>query len=123
MKLNKNRRFENCFITGITGSGGSYLAEHIYKNNKKIKLYGSYRSIGYKKILKKNVDKINLLKLDLRNYKKLKRILKKVKPDLIFHLASNADVRESFDKPISHAQNNNLITINLLEAIHSKNAI
>ena len=117
MKLNKNRKFKNCFITGITGSGGSYLAEHIYKKDKKIKLYGSYRSIGYKKILKKNIDKINLIKLDLRNYNKLKKILKKVKPDLIFHLASNADVRESFDEPISHAQNNNLITINLLEAI------
>ncbi len=117
MKLNKNRKFKNCFITGITGSGGSYLAEHIYKKDKKVKLYGSYRSIGYKKILKKNIDKINLIKLDLRNYKKIKQTLKKIKPDLIFHLASNADVRGSFDEPISHAQNNNLITVNLLEAI------
>ena len=77
MKLNKNRKFKNCFITGITGSGGSYLAEHIYKKDKKIKLYGSYRSIGYKKILKKNIDKINLIKLDLRHYNKLKKFLKK----------------------------------------------
>ena len=41
MKLNKDRKFKKCFITGITGSGGSYLAEHIYKKDKQIKLYGS----------------------------------------------------------------------------------
>ena len=28
MKI-KKRCFENAFITGITGSGGSYLAEHL----------------------------------------------------------------------------------------------
>ena len=33
MKLNKDRKFKKCFITGITGSGGSYLAEHIYKKD------------------------------------------------------------------------------------------
>jgi len=117
MKSNKNRKFKKCFITGITGSGGSYLAEHIYNKDKKIKLYGSYRSTGYKKILNKNIDNLNLVKLDLRNYKKLKKTLKQISPDLIFHLASNADVRGSFDKPLLHAENNNLITINLLEAI------
>ena len=117
MKSNKSRRFKKCFITGITGSGGSYLAEHIYNKDKKLKLYGSYRSTGYKKILNKNINNLNLVKLDLRNYKKLKKTLKQIKPDLIFHLASNADVRGSFDKPILHSENNNLITINLLEAI------
>ena len=29
------RNFKKCFITGITGSGGSYLAEYISKNEKK----------------------------------------------------------------------------------------
>ena len=32
-----NRKFKKCLITGITGSGGSYLAEHILaKDNKDI---------------------------------------------------------------------------------------
>ena len=25
------RKFKKCLITGVGGSGGSYLAEHIYK--------------------------------------------------------------------------------------------
>ena len=34
----KNRNFKRCIITGITGSGGSYLADHIRKKNTLIDL-------------------------------------------------------------------------------------
>jgi len=111
------RSFKTCLITGITGSGGSYLAEHILQRDKKIKIIGFYRSIGYKKILEKKYKKrIKFIKLDLKNYNQVKSRLKLTKPELIFHLASNADVRGSFDNPIEHAENNNIITINLLQA-------
>ena len=46
-----SRKFKRCLITGITGSGGSYLAEFILKVEKKIKIYGFYRSNGYLKFL------------------------------------------------------------------------
>ena len=45
-----NRKFKKCLITGITGSGGSYLAEHIISKSKKIKVFGIYRSKGNKKL-------------------------------------------------------------------------
>lgn len=115
-----NRKFKTCLITGITGSGGSYLAEHILRKDKNIKIIGFYRSNGHKKILEHEYKKrIKLIKLDLKNYKKLKSKLRNIKPELVFHLASNADVRGSFDNPIEHAKNNNIITINLLEACRS----
>ncbi|MFL2886629.1 MAG: GDP-mannose 4,6-dehydratase [Candidatus Pelagibacter sp.] len=115
-----NRRFNNCLITGITGSGGSYLAEHILNRDKKIKIHGFYRSKGYYNIVKK-YKTIKTYKVDLLNYLKVYKNLKKIKPDVIFHLASNADVRDSFNNPISFAKNNNSITINLLEAIRKLN--
>jgi len=112
------RKFKNCLITGITGSGGSYLAEHIISKNLKTKIHGFYRSIGYLDLLKENYgSKINFLKVDLTNYKNTLDGIKKSKPDLIFHLASNADVRGSFDEPLLHTKNNTLITANLLEAV------
>ncbi len=114
------RKFKKVFITGITGSGGSYLAEHIDKKNQGVKIYGSYRSTGYKDLLKKNISKIKLYKLDLNNYSQTKKILALVKPDVIFHLASNANVRESFDQPKQIIENNNLITLNLLEAVREQ---
>ena len=47
----------------------------------------------------------------------MKDILKKIKPDVIFHLASDADVKKSFIEHYKIIHNNNLITLNLLEAI------
>ncbi len=112
-----SRSFKTCLITGITGSGGSYLAEHILQKDKNIKIIGFYRSKGYKQILQKKYKKrIKFIKLDLKNYNQVRSRLKSTKPELIFHLASNADVRGSFDDPIEHAENNNIITINLLQA-------
>lgn len=113
-----NRNFKRILITGITGSGGSYLAEHILKKKDKFKVYGLYRSPGYLSYLKnKYKKKINFIYVDLNNYKNLKTVIKTIKPDLIFHLASSADVRKSFDNPIEITENNNIITSNLLESI------
>ena len=117
-----NRSFKNCLITGVTGSGGSYLAEHILKKDKKIKIFGLYRSNGYKNLLEKNSQKrISLFKIDLKNFFNLRKVIKKTKPEVIFHIASNADVRLSFDNPIEITSNNNLITVNLLEAVRQLN--
>jgi nucleoside-diphosphate-sugar epimerase len=114
-----NRNFKKCLVTGATGSGGSYLVEHLLKKDKKIKIYALYRSKGYLDLLKikNNRKNIIFLKIDLKNFSKLKKIIKNIKPDLIFHMASNADVRGSFDDPIGCTNNNNLITVNLLESI------
>lgn len=118
-----NRIFKRCLITGIGGSGGSYLAEHILKKKCSTKIFGFYRSTGFSTYLKKkHKSKISIKKVDLRNYKELKKKLKIVKPDVIFHLASNADVRKSFFEPIEFSENNNMITINLLEALRQLNS-
>ena len=55
-----SRHFKRCLITGITGSGGSYLADHIVSKNLKTKIYGFYRSKGYLELLKK-IIKIKLI--------------------------------------------------------------
>ncbi len=121
------RKFKKCFITGITGSGGSYLCETILEKDSKIRIYGTYRSEKKLKqlinFLKENPSKkispkrVSFFKLNLKNKKKLQLVLKKTKPDLIYNLAFNADVRKSFDLPAEIITNNNLITINLFESI------
>ena len=37
------RKFKKCYITGITGSGGSYLAEYLINHTRKLKVIGTYR--------------------------------------------------------------------------------
>ena len=69
-----NRSFKRCLITGIGGSGGSYLAEHILKRSPKTKIFGFFRSVGYSTYLKKNYkSKISISKINLKDYKNLKK--------------------------------------------------
>ena len=114
-----NRKFKKCLITGITGSGGSYLAEHILSKDNKIKIFGIYRSLGKKNLLKDR--RIKLFKGDLCNFNKTQKTITKINPDLIFHLASTANVRKSFDLPKKTIENNSAITLNLLEIIRINN--
>lgn len=110
------RKFKKILITGITGSGGSYLAEHILsKNLRNTKIYGLAR--GDNKFNTKNLKKVKIVKCDLTNFKSVRKEIKNIKPDCIFHLASMTDVRKSFNNPKKVIENNNSITLNLLEAI------
>ncbi len=114
----KIRRFKKALITGVSGSGGSYLSEYILSNHNQTQIFGIYRKKN--KLNFKNIkNKIKLIKCDLKDYKKVKYILNKIKPDVIFHLASDADVKKSFLNPYDIVNNNNLITLNLLESIRT----
>ena len=51
------RVLKKCFITGLSGSGGSLLAEHILTKNKKIQVFGTYKSKKFYPYLKKSMVK------------------------------------------------------------------
>ena len=97
---------------------GKFFNRVYFKENSKIKIFGLYRSIGYKKIFKKYA-RVKLINIDLNNKSKLQKILKRINPDLIYHFASDPDVRRSFDDPYKVIKNNSLITLNLLECIRT----
>ncbi len=106
-------------ITGISGSGGSYLAEHIINNYKGIKIYGFSRwhSTTSNNNLLNIQNKIRLLEVDLNDFSSTFKNIKQIKPNIIFHLAAHANVRASFDTPLSVFNNNTNSTLNLLESI------
>ena len=54
---------------------------------------------------------------DIRNYDSLKEIFYKEKPEIVFHLAAQAIVRDSYDDPLKTFSSNSLGTANVLEAI------
>ena len=54
--------------------------------------------------------------IDIRDFKKLKKIIITTKPDYIFHLAAQALVKESFEKPLETFTTNSIGTLNVLEA-------
>ncbi|KKQ56621.1 MAG: GDP-mannose 4,6-dehydratase, partial [Parcubacteria group bacterium GW2011_GWA2_38_13] len=113
-----NRNFKKVLITGITGSGGSYLADYIAQNHPEVEIYGMSRwhSTTSSKNLSLN-HKAQVFECDLNDFSAIFSVLKKIKPDAIFHLASHANVRASFINPLAVMQNNVMATSNLLEAV------
>jgi len=106
------------FITGISGSGGSYLAEYILDNYANISVSGATRwhsttSFNNLEKIKKN---IKLYECDLTDLSSIIRTLQIVKPENIYHLAAFANVRAAFDTPLAVINNNVMGTANLLEA-------
>ena len=60
--------------------------------------------------------RINNHFVDIRDYKKVERIVFKEKPEIIFHLAAQPLVRDSYDEPLYTLDTNIMGTANLLEA-------
>ena len=84
-------------ITGISGQDGSYLAELLIK--KKYKIYGlcnPKKKINYRN-LKEIKRKIILKKFDINNYSKIKKLIKKIKPSEIYHLAAQSFINYKFE--------------------------
>ena len=108
-------------ITGISGSGGSYLAEHIVNNHKEVEVHGIARwhSTTTSNNLENISNNVKIHECDLNDFSSILHVLKLVKPDVIFHLASHANVRAGFITPLSVIQNNVMGTSNLYEAIRS----
>ena len=106
-------------ITGITGSGGSYLAEYINDNFKNVKIHGIARwhSTTSQNNLSSIQNKVTVHDVDLNDLGATLSTINKVKPDTIFHLASHANVRSSFDNPNAVISNNIFSTLNILESI------
>lgn len=109
----------NVLITGITGSGGSYLADYIIENHKDVNVWGICR--WHSTTTMANVShlkgKITLRECDLLDLSSIIRTLQECQPDRIFHLAAYANVRKCFDTPLSVVNNNVMGTANLLEAV------
>ena len=88
-------------ITGITGQDGSYLAELLLK--KGYKVHGIVRRTALEfeehRIwrLRKIKNDLNLHAASLENYASLFKVVEKINPDEVYHLASQSYVANSFE--------------------------
>lgn len=113
--------FNNCYkgkkilITGHTGFKGSWLAAWLNMLGAKV--------VGVALEPDTQPSHFALLKLDIeshfidiRDYEKLQRIIKSTQPEIIFHLAAQPLVRDSYDRPLYTFETNILGTANILNA-------
>lgn len=105
-------------LTGHTGFKGSWLTMWLLKLGANV--------IGISKDIPTRPSMFKILKIkkniihystDIRDFKKLQKIIFKHKPDFIFHLAAQSIVSKSYVDPVETITTNVMGTMNILEAL------
>ena len=104
-------------ITGHTGFKGAWLSSFL--NFMGAKIYGiSLDPVSNNNIYDCIKHKLKIdLRVDITNYEKLNKTIKKLKPDIIFHLAAQPLVFESYKKPLLTFNTNLMGSLNVLNSI------
>ncbi|MGE5344848.1 MAG: GDP-mannose 4,6-dehydratase [Acidithiobacillales bacterium] len=112
-------------ITGITGQDGSYLSEsHLASGDE---VHGMVRQSSLLQRTRldaipdlrraKEEGRLHLHFADLQDTSSLVALMRKVRPDVVYHLAGQSHVGISFDMPEYTAEATGLGTLRLLEAV------
>jgi GDPmannose 4,6-dehydratase len=110
---------KKALITGIAGQDGAFMSKLLLEKNYKV--YGIVRSKSKNNLWRleklKIKNKIKLIKINLSNFNVVLKLIKRVKFNEIYNLASSSSVAESFNKPRKYLINNSEIVTNILESI------
>jgi CDP-glucose 4,6-dehydratase len=126
-KLNKLRKFwknKKVFVTGHTGFKGSWLiimlnlmGAKAYGYSLKPKKNSLFKEIGGNKLLAKNFYG------NINNKNLLRSKIFSIKPEIIFHLAAQPLVINSYKNPLNTFKTNIIGTANLLESVKNIDCI
>ena len=107
-------------ITGNTGFKGSWLS--IWLNLLGARVVGLSIDVPTKPSLFVAASISNHMQqeyADIRNIDEVTKIVKKIQPDFVFHLAAQALVRSSYDNPLDTITTNAIGSANLMESLRS----
>lgn len=111
-------------ITGHTGFKGTWLT--------KILINAEAIVIGYSRCTIKNPslfeisgikNQITHIKGDIRDLEHLKKVFKDFQPEIVFHLAAQPIVRDSYRNPVYTYETNVMGTVNIMECIRLNSCV
>ncbi|MGH8509324.1 MAG: CDP-glucose 4,6-dehydratase [Gammaproteobacteria bacterium] len=108
------------FITGHTGFKGSWLS--LWLQRLSAKVVGYSLPAPTNPSLYEAADVISGMATvvgDVRDYPRLRESLDKHRPEIVFHMAAQSMVRQSYQDPINTYSTNVMGTVNLLDAVRS----
>jgi GDP-4-dehydro-6-deoxy-D-mannose reductase len=103
-------------ITGFTGFVGSHLADYLVARGD-IEVVGMHRWRSRLENVEHLGTRVRRVECDLRDAAAVRRVLREVRPDRIFHLAAQSYVPTSWLTPGETLGGNVLCQVNLFEAI------
>ncbi len=105
-------------ITGHTGFKGSWLSIWLLELGAQVNGYALPPYTPQDNFVVSNLSsKIIDIRGDIRDYNKLGSVFDEYKPEIVFHLAAQPIVRESYENPLNTYQANVIGTVNTLECI------
>lgn len=118
MKLNQFFKGKKVLVTGHTGFKGAWLTQWLVNLNAKV--YGLSNALVTTPSLFEDLkleSKIDHQLMDIRNSEAVLDRVKKIQPDIVFHLAAQAIVSRSYSDPLETFSTNVMGTANILEAL------
>ncbi len=108
---------DKVLVTGATGFIGRHLIERLARSRPGSKIAGTTRGLDppYNRGLVKPHARV--ISVDMRRYPAVQRIISRIRPDYIFHLAAQSLPTVSWSDPWYTLETNVLGTTNLFEAI------
>lgn len=108
---------EKVLITGITGFVGSHLAEYLL-TMPDVEVHGTKRwHLSRMDHVAGFEDRIIWHDCNILDAASVRKVVENVRPDIIFHMASESFVSPSWDNPREYMDTNYLGTVNFLDAI------
>jgi len=103
-------------VTGLTGQDGSYMCELLLEKGWEV--HGTMRrsSAPNRPHINEIIKRIHTHLMDLTDAASVNKVISEVKPELIFNLAAQSDVRASYDIPLYTGDATGLGITRILEA-------
>jgi CDP-glucose 4,6-dehydratase len=117
----KNKRV---FVTGHTGFKGSWLCKMLSNAGAIVTGYSLDPPTNPSLFKIAEIEKdINSIIGDIRDYSSLKKVFDSSNPEIVFHLAAQTIVRDSYKDPKYTYETNVMGTVNILECIRNSTCV
>lgn len=113
----------NILVTGGAGFIGSHLVEALLSRGERVIAADDFNDFYDPSLKSENISgfernpNFTLYRADIRDRRRVERIIEDSSPDIVCHLAARAGVRPSIEDPLLYEETNLRGTLNILEAV------